>query len=177
MSERDAIEVVEDPVTESPRPDGARPLNRASITQALQPERGQALLEFALFLPVVLILMLAILDFGIAVDRKEVLDHAVREATRRAALGASVTEVAAQAADQSDGLIEPADVAVCYEDIDGNGGPGDAGDSVRVQISHNYGFVLGSEVDEAFGVGAPSVEISPVAEARLEDSVGVAPEC
>ena len=50
-------------------------------------EGGQTLIEFALAAPLLLVFLLAIVDFGIAIDRRIVLDHAVREGARYASVG------------------------------------------------------------------------------------------
>ena len=52
-------------------------------------ERGQTLLEFALVAPLLIFFILALVDFGIAIDRRLALDHAVREGARYASVGAT----------------------------------------------------------------------------------------
>jgi Flp pilus assembly protein TadG len=49
--------------------------------------RGQALVELALTLPILLLLVLGILEFGYATHQKLILSHASREAARAMALG------------------------------------------------------------------------------------------
>ncbi len=56
-------------------------------------EKGQALIEMALVLPLILVFLLVIVDFGFAFDRREVIQHAVREGARRAAVGAMPSNV------------------------------------------------------------------------------------
>lgn len=134
-------------------------------------------MEFALLAPFVMIMLLIVLDLAIVVDQREVLDHSIREGARAAALGDSTTAVAARTAANSDGVIDPGDVSVCYYDVDGNGEAGDFGDGVQVSISHAYTFALGGELAEALGLGTPSIDLSPRAEVRLEQEVMTAPEC
>ena len=50
-------------------------------------EAGQALIETALVLPLILVLLFLVIDFGIALDRREVILHSLREAGRSAAAG------------------------------------------------------------------------------------------
>ena len=42
-------------------------------------QHGQTLLEFALVAPLMLVFLLGLVGFGIAIDRRPVLDHAARE--------------------------------------------------------------------------------------------------
>lgn len=56
-------------------------------------ERGQALLEFALAVPLFLMLILAAIEFGLLINGHMVLANAVREGARAASLGQSVSQV------------------------------------------------------------------------------------
>src|SRR3989454_11460673 len=76
-------------------------------------ERGQALIEAMFVIPFVLVLILLILDFGIALDRREVMIHAVREGARAAANGDSVPDVKQAAEDESEGNLRLDDGSVC----------------------------------------------------------------
>lgn len=80
-------------------------------------DRGAALVEFALILPVFLLLLLGMLTGGIAFDRKQSVTSAARETARYAAtlpLSAHggvvddwLTAVAAAARDSADGALTP----------------------------------------------------------------------
>ena len=89
-------------------------------------ERGQALVEFALILPVLLLILMGIFDFGRAVWAYNTLSNAARDGARVAIVDQTVTagiEAGAQrAADQSTGLgVDPAaDVDVVYTEPDGD---------------------------------------------------------
>jgi Flp pilus assembly protein TadG len=55
--------------------------------------RGQALLEFALILPILLLLVLGIVEFGRAWNLAQMMSDVAREGTRRAVIAdASITE-------------------------------------------------------------------------------------
>lgn len=56
-------------------------------------ETGQTLVEFSMVLPLLLILIFAILDFGRAMYSWSVLSNAAREGGRTAAIGGTTTEV------------------------------------------------------------------------------------
>lgn len=63
-------------------------------------DRGAVAVEFALLLPVLLILLFGIIDFGLALNAQVTLTQAAREGARLAALGqtASVARTRAQVA-------------------------------------------------------------------------------
>jgi len=127
-------------------------------------ERGQALIEAMFVIPFVLALILLILDFGIALDRREVIVHAVREGARAAANGDDMGQIQAAAVDQSEGNLTPDKVSVCYRDDNGNGYLGDVNDSVRVSIDHRYDMLTGG----TSWLGVPTqLDMSPTADAPL----------
>jgi len=144
-------------------------------------ERGQALIEFAFIAPFLLILLLVIVDFGIAIDRREVIQHAVREGARQGAVGASETAIKDIASSQSQGVLEPSDVEVCY--VDGDGGSpsaGVAGSNVRVTGDFTYNLFFGTDgLFEWLGMDPDdfAVEMTPDAEARMETSLAGVDEC
>ena len=135
-------------------------------------------MEMALVLPLIFVFILLLVDFGMALDRREVLQHAVREGARRGAVAANTSEIVNTTVAQSQGLLEADDVTVCYRDMDGNGRRGDPGDDVRVRANYTYRFsVGGGELLSAWGVAVPTIEMNPWADMRLENSVSGAPKC
>jgi Flp pilus assembly protein TadG len=83
-------------------------------------ERGQSLVEFALVIPVLLLLFMGILDFGRAIYAYNTLSNAAREGARVAivdqTVAGGVPAGAQRAADQSTALgVDPStDVDVTY---------------------------------------------------------------
>lgn len=59
------------------------------LTGYLKNNRGQALVEFALMLPVLLLLVVGVMEFGLVINQYMVVAEAAREGARSAALGAS----------------------------------------------------------------------------------------
>jgi len=57
-----------------------------SMTRRLRSERGAELIEFALIFPLLLLVLLGIIDFGLMFQRYEVLTNATREGARIAVL-------------------------------------------------------------------------------------------
>ena len=142
------------------------------IRSHLTSERGQALIEFAFLLPILLVFLLSLVDFGVALDRREVIQHAVREGARQGSVGFSEAEITDVVVAQSQEVLEGADVTVCY--VDGPGGvpAGFAGSAVRVSATLTYKFSLGSgELLGAFGIAPLSIDMTPSAEARMETSL------
>jgi hypothetical protein len=143
-------------------------------------ERGQTLIEFAFVMPIIFVFIVLLVDFGIAIDRREVLQHAVREGARNAAVGNDVTTVQDYTSAQSETVLAPADVSVCYVDNDGDGVAGNIGDNVRVSAAFTYKFSVGSfELLSAFGVpqSSMSIPMTPSADMRLEKSVAGGVTC
>jgi Flp pilus assembly protein TadG len=128
-------------------------------------ETGQALIEAMFVIPFVLVLILLILDFGIALDRREVMVHAVREAARAGANGDDVTAVQAAAVDQSEGNLTAGNVEVCYLETSGDSILGDLNDTIRVKINHQYEMLVGGV--GWMGINLTNLNISPTAEAPL----------
>ena len=75
-------------------------------------ERGQALVEFAMVLPVLILLVVGMMQFGLLFHEFLLVTHAAREGARVATLGGSdaeiVAAVTAAAASPSDTEIMPA---------------------------------------------------------------------
>jgi hypothetical protein len=140
-------------------------------------ESGQALIEFAFVFPIIIVLLLSLMDFGIAVDHRDVLQHAVREGARNAAVGNSASTVQQYTSDESQGLLTIGNVTVCYKPA-GSIAAGAVGSDVKVSATYAYKFsVGGGEVLGAMGVGAPSIDLSTSADARLEQAVPGANVC
>lgn len=151
------------------------PLTRGRRRRAT--EAGQALIETALVLPLILILLFLIVDFGIALDRREVILHSLREAGRSAAAGDSEAIVKQRAVCESDGVLDVSDVTVSYLDKNGNG-LAESGESVRVDINYDFSLsVGGGEMLRAAGISFPPIPISPTAEVLLiKDVTGGSPQ-
>jgi hypothetical protein len=141
-------------------------------------EGGQALIELMFVVPVVFALLLVILDGGFAFDRREGILHALREAGRSAASGDSPAAVVNVAVSQSDGILSPSNVDVCYIDGPDNGSyPGDVGDEVRISINYDYQTVFGGGLLSDIGLASRTFDMSPKAEAVLLSPTAGASSC
>jgi hypothetical protein len=99
-------------------------------------DRGAAAVEFALLLPVLLLLLFGIIDFGRAINAQITLTQAAREGARLAALGQSSSAVTSRAQAAADPL-SPVTVTVT------SSCPVNAGSGVDavVQLSYSFSFV------------------------------------
>lgn len=141
-------------------------------------QRGQTLIEFTLALPIILLFLLVMVDFGLALDHRLVMQHAVSEGVREASLTDDLDDVVATTVDQSQGLVDTGDVSVCYIDMNGNGDAGEVGDKVRVSATYTYNFTAGGgEMLGAFGVSPPAIVMNPTYTTALQKAVSGASEC
>ena len=139
-------------------------------------QRGQTLVEFAFALPLLLVVLLVLVDFGLAVDRRQMLQHAVREGARAGAVGATVVQIQETTAEPVG--VDPGEIGVCYLDADGNGYVGNAGDDVRVYGDFSYRFTTGGvEMLSVIGASPPTIQMTPSAQMRLERNVPGAAAC
>ena len=101
------------------------------------------MVEFALLLPIFLVVIFIIVDFGVGISRWVIVTNSTREGARLGAVGATTTDIAGRVALTSNGLLDPADVNVYYLDspADANVDIGDRGDSVVVESDYNYQMI------------------------------------
>lgn len=99
-------------------------------------ERGAAAVEFALILPLLVMLVFGIVQFSIVYNRTQGLHAAAREGARLASLpSTTVDEIEARVEKALMGVLDdPADY-----DIDVPTGPcTNSGDTVEVKVTHDY---------------------------------------
>ena len=117
-----------------------------TLKQQAASERGAELIEFALALPLLLVIIMGIFDFGLAFQRYEVITNAAREGARLGALYASYCpddiESRVDAYVAAAGLPGTADTTVTpTQNIPLAGGGTITGVSVRVAYDHSFSFV------------------------------------
>lgn len=111
------------------------------MRRSIQTAHGQSLVEFALVLPLLLILLFGIIDFGLGLSRWIVITNAAREGARLGAVGRPPSDVEAKTIAASSGLLDSSAVTVDYEDVGANGYPADGGDSVVVKVTYDYQLI------------------------------------
>jgi Flp pilus assembly protein TadG len=99
-------------------------------------DRGSVAVEFALLLPILLLLVFGVVDFGRAISAQITLTQAAREGARLAALGQPSTTVVSRAQSAATGL-SPVTVTVTST-CPVNAG---AGVDAVVQTSYAFSFV------------------------------------
>jgi Flp pilus assembly protein TadG len=138
-------------------------------------ERGAELIEFALVLPLLLLLVLGIVDFGFLFQRLEVVTNAAREGARIAILGGS-SYTSADVQDRVCDYLEQGGVPIACgtnPTVDVNfvqlptpsGGTIDS-EQVVVHYSHSYLFLSG--LAHLFGGNFSSVPLTGVSTMRVE---------
>jgi Flp pilus assembly protein TadG len=131
-------------------------MNRPPSSSRKTHDRGTAAVEFALVLPVLLLIVFAIIDFGRALNAQITLTGAAREGVRLAALGytnaAVEARVAAAAPDLSGVTVTVA--ASC---------PPGAGPTADAQVNVSYTFTFITPIGAiaglfgGSGIGGPMV--------------------
>ena len=133
-------------------------------------QRGQSILEFVVIFPILMIFLFSIVDVGIAMSRRATLNHAVREGARYAATldnSDGGDFVKARTSAQSQDLVDPGAVSLCYEDVNGNGDV-DRGDAVDVTAPYTYKpFILRVALGW-WGASVPDIDMSATGSARME---------
>jgi hypothetical protein len=147
-----------------------------------QGERGQNLIEFALLAPFVLIFIGAIVIFGLAMNARASVQHAVREGARAASTGATLQQVKNAATLQADEWLDAPDVYWCHPDSPDRGKVGsqvvvyldrEGDDDPGGQLGIPFTLVATGGILGIFGADDLTVQLSPKATARLEKSVPV----
>jgi len=128
-------------------PSRSRSANAAASTTALRSERGQAAVEFALVVPVICLIVLALIDFGKALNYWLDANHLANEGARLAAVLGNSPEPGgnwkawiqgqAETSELRDGtgsVTSAAQVCVSFP----AGSPPKVGDPVRVNVSADY---------------------------------------
>jgi hypothetical protein len=138
------------------------------LRQHLRSRRGQTLVEFALLAPILLIFIAAIIDFGMTMDRRLVLQHAAREGARAAAVNADIGAVCDRIEESSQGTVDIDDVTFEYEDLDGNA-QYNAGDNVKVTLPYEWDLpFIGTAMFGLFGDSIGPIDLTATGSARLE---------
>jgi hypothetical protein len=132
-------------------------------------QRGQALVEFALVLPLLIIILFATVDFGVGLTRWIAITNAAREGARLGAVGAAEGDIRQKTIDTSDGLLGDTDIEVGFSDADGSGGI-DSGDSVVVDVSYDYDLI--TPLGRFLTITFDSLTLSACSDMRVEQSTG-----
>lgn len=127
-------------------------MDRRSSGAAAPRDRGAAAVEFALLLPVLLLIVFGIIDFGRALNAQITLTQAAREGARLAALGEPNVVSRTQAAATG---LSPVAVAV-------TACPAGAGPGVDASVTTSYQFSFVTPIGAIAGMFGGSGFGSPI---------------
>ena len=136
-------------------------------------ERGAALVEFAFVLPLLLILVLGVIDFGLMINQGTLVNNASREGAREGIFGSDAATIEARVRAAALG-IDPADLTVIVgcKAPDGTSCPGvsydaewEPGGTVVVQTQYTYRFL--TPITSLVGMGS-SQQLGYDIEMRIE---------
>ncbi|MBI1885860.1 MAG: pilus assembly protein [Chloroflexi bacterium] len=129
-------------------------------------ERGQGLVEFALIAPILLILMFAIVDFGMGFSAWIQVTNSAREGARLGAVRASESLIETRVRETVDLPDEDANLSISVENAQG-----DPGESVVVAVGYEYNLItpLAGIVQFVSGNSiGPTLAMEAEADMRLE---------
>jgi Flp pilus assembly protein TadG len=131
-------------------------------------ERGSELVEFALVLPVLLLLMTGIFDFGLIFHRYEVLTNAAREGARLATLPGYTAAAVQERVDAylaAGGVPGTATTALVIEPLTAGGRTFSV---ARVTVSYTEQFLFLAPVAALFGGSFDEVVLTAASAMRIE---------
>ena len=106
--------------------------------KGLKNQNGQALVEFAIILPILLMLVMGILQFGMMLNAYLTIENASREGARAGIIGSSDAEIQNLVISTSPGLDpERLTVIITPDEPDRK-----SGDTLTVQITYNYNLIV-----------------------------------
>jgi Flp pilus assembly protein TadG len=128
-------------------------------------ERGTSLVEFVLVLPIFLLLVFAIVDFGMGFHAWLTVTNSAREGARYGAVRATEAEIRNRVVDTADSL-DPSKMTITVTNAQG-----DPGESVVVQVEYEYALI--TPLDNILGLISggsvgPTITFSSTADMRLE---------
>jgi len=136
-------------------------------------QRGQALVEFALVLPLFTLMIMAIIDFGWAFRSYVTITNAAREGARYGVACRTADEIKARTVDYSSNILTTADVSVSFPAAALNpcAGSTTLGEPVVVTVNYDYEYItpIGGLVSMISGGTLPSpLRLSSTTKMRIE---------
>jgi len=105
----------------------------------IKSQRGAAVVEFALVLPLLLMILVGIVEFGLLFYNKQVLTNASREGARAGI--ARVTDIQGIVVDYCQDRLISFDTEVS-PDVTVTGAMGAYGEDLAVDVSYDYSFLV-----------------------------------
>lgn len=128
-------------------------------------ERGQAMVEFVMVLPIFLLLIFAIVDFGMGFHAWLTVTNSAREGARLGSVRGTSAQIVQRVQDTAD-TLDAADMTVTVTNAQG-----DPGESVVVGVDYDYTLI--TPLDSVLGLVSggsvgPTITFSSSADMRLE---------
>ena len=127
-----------------------------TMKMRLKNQKGTSVVEFAIVLPLLVLLLFGIIEFSLLLFNKQVITNASREGAR-AGIVAQVPRVSDPAIRKvvsdyakahlvtfgSDTLVEDADhIPIVREDVNTDNPPNSFGDDLKVTVNYQYDFLV-----------------------------------
>lgn len=103
----------------------------------LKSNRGQAIVELAILLPVLLLILMAILEFGRVFNAYMIITHASREGARAGSVGGSDIEIAEAIGDTTP-TLDPTNMRITVSTPSGR----DRGDPLTVTVEYDVDLIV-----------------------------------
>jgi len=135
--------------------------------------------EFALLAPFMVIILAGIIDFGMSLNHRITVQHAVREGARYAAVQSDCGLIQQRVFERAGEVFENCENGQCVT-VTYSNNPAQAGDSVEVTAPFHWEFpLIGREFTIAgYHIAGPvGISVSVSASARLEMAVASAGGC
>lgn len=132
-------------------------------------EWGQAMVEFALVIPIFLLVVFAIVDFGMGFHAWITVSNASREGARIGVVGADSVAIEAKVRDTASSLNHDEDLTVVVTNAVDQGG--DSGEAVTVTVDYDYQLI--TPLSSIMGIVSggsigPTLNFHSEAEMRIE---------
>lgn len=102
--------------------------------KCLKNEKGQSLVEFAVILPILLLILMGIAEFGMMINSYLTIENASREGARRGIVGSSDTDIENSVIATSPNL-NVSDLTISITPSEGSR---HSGDSLTVSLTYKY---------------------------------------
>ncbi len=124
------------------------------------------MVEFALLLPIFLIVLFLIIDFGVGISRWVIVTNSTREGARIGAVGASKHEIRDRVATTSNGLLDPIEEDIQVRYVGDGDGDAERGESVVVESTYEYGLI--TPLRAFLSIAFDSISFHSCTDMRLE---------
>lgn len=106
--------------------------------KSLRNQKGQSLVEFAIILPLLLLLVMGIIEFGMMLNSYLAINNAAREGARAGIVGSRNNEIQNSILSTSPAL----DAQNLIITITPSDGSRKSGDTLTVKVTYNYYFTI-----------------------------------